>query len=212
MRNNAKTKHYLLFLDDPALPGFVSGSKMYIGTEDDLLLFAQRLNENNAYPETASKIQSYFTGDRNAVHRIAYQVLPILVPLTILDHSHIIQNAYEWNHINTWGFPYRMGFSKAVFSQIAFLYDKKYYRCVRAIISDLYYLSEDGKRNDLKDGFWGNRWNFDVRSMQQGGFEIRNLLYVVEDVHTSQTAATDLLHSTDHINLKEFCDDIFADG
>lgn len=212
MKTDTKTQLYLLHLDDAAVPPFVSSDKIYVGAENDLQLIAHRFEEEDSYTETAAGIREYFRGNHTVVHTIAHREYPILEPVRYLDYSFLIQDGFEWEHMNAWGFPYRMGCSKAVYTQIVFLYEKKYYRCIRARLTNPYYLGDNSEKIYLKDGFWGNRCNLLVQPSLNGGFDLKSVLYVVEKRYDSKIEATSQLHSIEHIDLAGICEDIFADG
>lgn len=212
MKTDTKTQLYILHLEDAAVPSFISASKPYIGAENDLQLIAHRFEEENSYTKTAEGIREYFSGNHAVMHSVAYHDYPVLEPVRMLDYSYLIQDAFQWDHMNAWGFPYHMGCSKAVYNQIVFMYNKKYYRCVRAVLTDLYYLGVNGEKRFLDSEFWGNRCNLLVQPAPQGGFDVRNVLYVVENACDSKIEASNQLHSVEHIDLSGICEDIFADG
>jgi len=205
-------QHYALYLDEPASPGFCSGSKLYIGSKAMLLLVAERMLERNPNNNTASAIKAYFSGDRKITHNIAYQEIPVLTRVKWICSSTIDLPAREWEHTNIWGFPYRMKFDKAHIEQALVSHKGKYYRCIRAYMKNLAYETSSGDWREKKEGFWGNASVLDVSQLPDGGFCFNNLLYVVEDVYDNLAEADEPMLEESMVKFNTICDEIFADG
>lgn len=207
-------KYYIFQLDDPATPGFCSFNKLYVGTEADLMHVANNLEKENHYPETVAALRSYFNGNRDATHRIAYSTMKILTPIDIESEHKISFGEKKWTHINIWGFPYEMKCDSGITHQIVFKHDDKYYRCIRAWLKNLCYESVNGEWHQLTDGFWGNYSILDVSFMpDKKNFTFNNLLYVIEEIYEDEVKkAIDDLLLEEKIEMKGICDEIFADG
>ena len=76
-------KYYILRLDDPAKPGFCTFDKMYVGTEETILQVASNLEKAERYTDTVTAIRSYFKGNLDAEHNIAYRNQKVLIPIKI---------------------------------------------------------------------------------------------------------------------------------
>ena len=139
--------YYAFCLDDPAVPAFCSFSKLYFGTEADLLEVAGNLEKYGNYPETAAGIRSYFAGNTGVTHVIAYKEIPVIQPAEVLDSSKMQIGPYQWTHMNTWDCPYGLRFDSAIISQLLLRYDGKVLRCIRARFNGLAYLA------------YADRWN-----------------------------------------------------
>ena len=206
-------KHYIFQLDDPACPGFCSFNKMYVGTEETLNVVANNIDKEESYPETAAALRSYFKGNTEATHSVAYSEMKILTPIKIASEHKIAFDQKLWTHINIWGFPYEMKCDSGMTHQIVFKHKNKYYRCIRAWLKNLCYESVAGDWQQLTDGFWGNRSILDVALVPDNtDFTFNNLLYVVEETYDDLQAAIDDIVLEGKINMKGICDEIFADG
>ena len=207
-------EYYVLNLEEPASPGFVSSSKIYIGSEQELKIVAKNFEKKNQYIETANAILNYFNGNHSATHNIAYNTQKVLLPVCVEAEHKTNFCKYKWTHYNIWGFPYEMQCDDALIHQIIFKYDNKYYRCVRAWLKNLQYESISGSINYLRGGFWGNASILDVStdSITEEDFTFNNLLFVEEEKYEDVSTAIEDLGIDTKIELKRICDEIFADG
>ncbi len=206
------TDYYILELWDPALPGFVSGGKYYIGTEEDMRNVAFEMEKADKYEETRNAIFAYLGGDHKATHHIAYQEIPILERATFVSEYKCSIKAPAWTHLNTWGFTYDLKANSALVSQIIVRRRNNYYRCLRVWFDNLKYESVTGKWDKLWDFFLGHGFLLDIAVKPYGNFTINNLLYVVEEIHKDRETAEMALTDPTKIDYKPFCDEIFADG
>lgn len=137
--NKMSETYYVLNLDDPAIPGFCSFNKMYVGTEETINKVADNLEKSKQYPETVSAIRNYFNGNHFSEHSIAYCSQKVLVPVDVKsEHTHTFESM-RWTHMNIWGFPYEMKCDSATIHQITFKLGNTTYRCVRAWLENLRY-------------------------------------------------------------------------
>lgn len=203
-------QYYALHLWDASIPGFCSLDKMYIGTEEDIKSVAKIMEEEEHYPDTIKAIADYFAGNTEATHNIAYQEIPILTPVTLIAKRNFIIGKTEWEHLNTWQWPYNMRFDGAELSQIIIKYKNEYHRCLRAKIKNLQYKSVVGNYEPLGTSFWGNGFIFEVTE-NDSERTLENLLYVSEIAYAKlKDAKADF--ETDNIKFEGICDEIFGDG
>ena len=218
LRNRGITKlskkYYVFQLDNPATPGFCSFNKLYVGTEETLKAVASNLEKKNHYPETAAALRSYFNGNTDVTHRIAYSTIKILTPIEIENEHKISFAEKRWIHINIWGFPYAMKCDSGITHQIVFKHEDKYYRCIRAWLKNLCYEGVNGNWHQLTGGFWGNDSILDVAFMpNKTNYTFNNLLYVTEEIYEDDVKkALDDMLLEEKIEMKGICDEIFADG
>lgn len=203
-------QYYALQLWDASVPGFCSLDKMYIGTEDDIKAVAKMMAAKERYPDTVKAISDYFEGKTEATHSIAFQEIPILKPVLLKAQRSFTMGKKEWEHLNTWQWPYNMRFDGAELSQIIIKYEKQYYRCLRAKIKNLQYESVNGRYDRLDSHFWGNGFVFEIKH-DGVDFTIENLLYVGEIAYAKfKDAKADF--ESDNIKFEGICDEIFGDG
>ena len=203
---------YCLRLDDPATPAFCSLGKLYFGNEHDLLMAVNGMEKAEEYPDTVKGVRSFFRGIRSATHVVAYSTIPVLLPVERVCSSTLSIAAYSWEHTNAWGYSYQMRFRKADVVQLLVKLEQKYYRCIRAWISDLYYADPNDEWRPLDGGFWGHKGLLDISRPSDGSFVLNNLLYVVEDVFDNLADADDYILDPKRLEFGRICDEIFADG
>lgn len=212
MKNNVMEKdYYALVLFDPATPSFCSFDKLYIGQEQDMMKVADNLERKNEYPETAKAICDYFAGNKNAVHHMVYRERPVLTPVFVIEKSQMRISSHQWEHTNVWGFPYLMRFASADVSQIIISHNSLYYRCIRAVFTDLQYEGMTGKWTALGDLIFGNDCVLDVRS-KTGKTFFENILYVVEDFSIDKNDLSAKMSDQKKIIYKGIIDEVIGDG
>lgn len=213
MKNNITDTYYIFSLDEPAMPGFCSFDKMYVGTEKALRKVAENMTKKGSYPNTVKALEDYFNGNTAAKHNIAYREQQVLIPVkTKAEIKHSFEN-YAWTHTNIWGFPYNMKCDTAEIHQIIFKHEDTYFRCIRAWFKNLCYEGFNNNWNMLDDGFWGNGSVLDVSYEQDGTqFTFNNLLFVEEAHYRTLKAAVADMNDISKIEFKRICDEIFADG
>ncbi len=97
---------YQLRLDDCATPSFVSFDKPYYGTLDEIRGFIAALEQDEACRESdaapIAAFHAYESGDHEAKHYAAYQELPLLIPVSVLERKTVTLREYAWTHMNIW--------------------------------------------------------------------------------------------------------------
>ena len=204
-------QYYLLRLWDPALPPFVSGDRMYIGSESDIQATMASIEKRGVSQETLEAYKRYVSGDKTATHSIAYRTVPILEKVKVIRSSIMSIGEHKWEHINTWNYPYYVKCDSAEITRIIVKYKKKYLRCYKVIFKNLRCENVDGTWYKLDTFFIGNQFLVDVQHLTESDFTITTLLYEAETQHDTLEEADDIDRS-DNIDLKFFCDEIFGDG
>ena len=205
-------QYYVLNLWDYGTPAYCSYDKMYIGTEDEIRAAINAMKSEGKSSETVEAVERYLAGDKNATHNIAYRDIPALESCTLIASSLFSIGEYSWEHMNVWGFPYIMKCDSAEVKQIIIEYKEAYYRCVRVRCKNLCYQATSENWKLLGDFYLGPAYLFDVKDAPSEPRIMSNLLYVVEKAYNDLQEADDEMLSKEHLNLKGFCDDIFADG
>lgn len=97
-------------------------------------------------------------------------------------------------------------------TQILIKYKRQYYRCLRVCFTNLRYESVSGNWDLLGDFYLGPAYMFDVTDTDNEGRKMSNLLFVTEEIYKTLDEADDKMLSEEHLNFKEFCNDVFGDG
>ena len=205
-------KYYGLNLDDPSLPGFCSGSRLYIGTEEDIREVIARMSENDTYPETVRACIDYFNGNKTAKHNVSYQDIPVLKPAHYVCAAEMEIGRKEWEHLNTWGFPYLLKFDSAKIRQLVVKYGRKYLLCLKVKMKDLALKNCLAEWDLIGENFWGHRCLMREEILEDGTSVISNLLFVVAGEYDDLDELEDVVLNEDQIDFKNLCDEIIGDG
>lgn len=205
-------QYYEFFLFDPATPSFVSMPKRYIGSKSDLLAVADHLAKEEYYEDTVEGIRAFFKGRTDATHSIAYQTIPVLQPVRVLEKTELILGEREWDHINVWGCPYHMHFRTAEVSQLLVQLEGSYLRFVRAKITDFGYRGFRDSWQPIGGFILGNASVLDIRDRGDGRYDFSNILYVCEDVSESLEEQQLKMRNPDAVVFDQICEEVFGDG
>lgn len=151
-------QYYRLTLDDYATPSFVSFTKDYFGTLSDIESFISALKDDKhaqTYKQLVSALEAYKNGENNVAHTVAYNKVPFLVPVNLLEAVSYTMPSTQWEHMNVWKCPYKMRFQSAEIQQFWFESDDTYIRAMKAKITDLKYEEYNGSWSDI-----GTMWGF----------------------------------------------------
>lgn len=201
--------HYVINLWEPAAPAFCSFSKPYVGNKKDLLKVAAKMQNADPQSETAKAIQEYFNGNHGATHNIAYREVPILTPVRVLACSTMRLPDRTWEHINAWGYPYKMKFDSADVSQIIIRFEGKYHRFIKARFAGFCHEGIKGDWQSVGFMLFGNAEVIEAND-EMNTFE--NLLYVKEDTAKNKQMLKAELDDPRNIVFDRICDEIFGDG
>lgn len=170
-------QYYALYLDDPATPSFCSFDKLYVGTRAELDIAIAAMKQDERYAATVAAYEAYWT-DPNAKHYVAFREVSILTPVKRICSSDLVLDEKEWEHINVWGFSYKMRFDRAEVKQLLIEHKKRVHRLLRAKFTNLCYESVIGTWSPAVDHFWGHGCLLDVQSNADGSFSLNSLLYI----------------------------------
>ena len=170
------------------------------------------MESEQTMPETSAAIRAYFAGNHNATHNIAYQEIPILTPVRVLGEAKFYLSAREWEHLNTWDWPYKMRFARAEVSQIVVRYGGNYHRCLKATTTDLCYEGLQGEWKPVGSMIFGNACIFHSAELPDGHIEFGNDLYVQEESSRTKEPLLRKLTDREEVVFDRLCDEIFGDG
>ena len=202
---------FALKMLDCATPPYCTFSKTYIGSIQDIECVINRLRDIPEHMETVEAFDSYLSGNLQAAHRVAYKKERILRPVKQIAKNEFHLEETIWEHINIWGFPYKMRFSHADIERAAIIIDGQNVLCCRARMHDLCYEAQN-QWYELIGGFWGNEWIMKVETQPDSHFSVRNDLYIEEDFFDSTEMMLESLADESTINLGEIVNEIFGDG
>lgn len=205
-------QYYRLTFDDYAMPSFVSSDKDYFGTLSDIegLIDALKDGRNDqTYERLFSALNAYKNGESNVTNIAAYNEVPFLVPVKLLEAVSYTMPSTEWEHINVWYCPYKMRFQTAEIQQFWFESDDKYIRAMKAKIIDLRCEEYNDSWIEIK-----TPWGF-PHIIEKEAACTYNKLAVTDKKFDSKTEAENdykCFLSEQDTDFTEFCNDIFGDG
>ncbi len=179
---------YGVELLDCALPAFVTFEKPYFGSLEDIAEFRRALRESKA---SGLKEMTFFT-----TH--------------VYGAKHSEQEKGTFEHTNTWGFPYFIWWERLESVHVWLRYNQKYWRCLRARITDMTIDTEPDGENAHSYGeqIWGHPNIVEYRKPYHF-----NRMYVIEKHFESEKELLeDMEQFHGDVELKGFLDDIFGDG
>ena len=204
--------YYVLLLDDPANPDFVSGEKPYFGTDDHIKTAAGLMRCRETYGDTVAAIDDYFCGNKKAIHTVAYRKVPILTTATWVSEAVLNIGDRTWEHINTWGFAYKIRCDSAFLTQVVLKYERKYCRCYRVWFTNLKYEEHIGKWAPILT-WWGHRdLMLNYHLLEGRGYKLNNVLYLLDKKYDTLEEAVDSLTNPNELCFTSFFGEIFGDG
>ena len=202
---------YVLHLDDPGKPGFVSCEKPYFGDESIMTTIAGLTRDLGPFEDVVKGIDDYFAGKKDTTHIVAHHPDLVLSKVEWVSEGKMQLNATTWEHTNTWGFPYLIKCDHAFIMQVVLKYNKKYCRCLRAWFDNLTFEGPSGFWNPVTS-FWGYGNLMLIYNMPGGGRKINNVPYLLDKEYETLEAAVDSLTNPSELSFASFCDEIFGDG
>lgn len=199
---------YCVTLDDYANPSFVSFSKDYYGTLNQVAEFVDNLKSE--CPDTMSQIinafEEYKNGNEKVQIFVAQHYVKFLEKVDFIGEKILENGKYEWEHLNIYRFPYEMRCDKVIVTLYWIKTKKKYLRIYKAQFTNLQYKSiATGKWNDCD-------WAIGFPCIYMDG--TNSLMISEKAFDTLDEVQADMasLSSVEDVDFTEFCNDIFADG
>ena len=204
---------YQLQLDDHATPAYISFSKPYYGTLEEIRAFVAALEQNekcrNCHESLITAFHAYENGDIGAKHNVAYQEIPLLIPVKVSKRRSLTLPEHKWTHMNIWECPYELRCQELQVEQVWIEAENLYVRCVRARFKNLELQSiVNDDWGALTDGFWGYPHILEYEEPY-----VYNRLMVIEEVFkTKKLMLKNARASEPGLCMDELCDEMFGDG
>lgn len=207
-------KYYRIELDDYAAASFTSFSKEYFGDQAAVQEWIDAIAADEKRAESRKELRNTFeafkAGEKNLSISAAYRTVPFMTPMTVLKKERLVRENVQWEHINTWGFPYNIRCKVVESEHIWLSCGRKHYRGLFAKFINPEYESARSEWQLLGDMLWGFP---EVLTLQ--GNILQNRLAEPEKFFGSKYDALSdweaFCKKPDPI-YKEFCNDIFGDG
>ena len=207
-------QYYCLRLWDYGVLAYISMSKIYYGTLEDMEAFIEDLEHDEKtrrrLQETIAAFREFEAGNHAVTHNVAYQDFPILEPVENLGDAMMELGTYEWTHINVWGCKYEMRCDSVALEHLWIDGPEGCCRVVKARFQNLQHRGYDGTWRSLSDGFWGH-----PKMLYMEDDALCNRLFVQDKHFENQKAAQKdwaFFDAKPDLNFAEFCNEIFGDG
>ena len=189
---------YKIQLDDYSVPAFVTLSKPYFGTIEDICSLEQKVI--NKFKERYS----------DETCKILYNKDDNLKIMTVLKRRECSFENYKWEHKNIWCFPYYMKAKLINVFELLLKDDTSFYRCAKLIVKDLQYT--DGIFINEWDKLIGGFWGFPemIYYDEEKDSLISSMYYCQKQFGSEEDALNDF--SVNDVSFEGFCNDIFGDG
>ena len=209
-----KKQYFRLILDDYSAASFTSFTKHYFGTWEEIKALLEDLEKNkrseDSHKSLLDAFHAYEAGQTDVTHNAAYQIVPFLLPAQLLHSEKVEMNNYEWEHLNTWRWPYNMRCDKVTSEHLWFKCDGEWIRAFKAEFSLLRYEKLDDSWSVVGDMLWG------FPGMLTGNpSRFYNVLAEPEKFFKTKKELEEdwkKFKATPDPDYTEFCNDIFGDG
>ena len=135
----------------------------------------------------------------------------MLTPVELIYDRDSQLGLYEWEHLNVWGFPYKMKADSIDVSQAVFKTADRYKVGIKCKFENLCYRRIAPHSPDpwvkLTDSLWGLPHIFDVDAHYH-----RYRLYTLKDGFSSLDEAIGVVDSESELEFENILDDVFGDG
>ena len=199
-------EYFLFELNDYALPGFASGTSLYLGTKSD---FRNLLRNNDRVEKNLKEtFKGFCAGNRTIKYYVAYAEKRFAYPVKLICRKKIKLDANVYEHINIWGFPYNVhtDFTELTIALIKF--QGKYYIYFRANVENPR-LEGDGL--ELGDNCWGFPGML-KHSVKDGQRFLGNTLMIYNATFNEEKEALVYFSSLKNVDMKYFYNEVFGDG
>lgn len=207
-------QYYCLRLWDYSVPAYVSRSKVYYGTLEDMKAFIEALDADEEtredFRETIAAFRAFEAGNHTVPHNVAYQVFPLLEPVGNLDDAMMKLGPRRWTHINTWGCDYEMRCDSVVLEHLWIDGPEGCCRVMKARFRNLQRQGSDGSWQPLTCGFWGHP---KMLYMEDGA--LCNRLFVPDKTFENTKAAGKdwaFFDTKPDLDFTQFCNEVFGNG
>lgn len=207
-------KYLRLILDDYSAASFTSFNKPYFGTWKEIHHLLNELDKNkrseNSHKYLLEAFRAYEAGQTDVTYNCAYQVVPFLVPAELLHSETIEIENHEWEHLNTWRWPYNMRCDKVTSEHLWFKCETKWIRAFKAEFSLLRYENLDNTWSVVGNMLWGfpGMLSGDPAKFYNVLAEPEKFFASREELEKDWREFTALPDP----DYTEFCNDIFGDG
>lgn len=207
-------QYYCLNLDDYSAAAFTSFGKAYYGTLPQIRAFIQAIEDDKDrgkdFKLLIDAFHAHEAGNTTVKHYVAYQEIPVLEPVEWIAEMPQRYDSYQWEHLNTWRWPYYMRCSNVETKHIWIKADGYYARCILARFENLVYKGFRDQWSGVDGAFWGfphiieldGRFCYNRLAVEEKRFKCKSDM--MEDQESFSL--------TRDVDFTEFCNDIFGDG
>ena len=209
MQRYKKEPWYSFELDDYSAPSCTSFTKLFFGTVED---FRQLLNgiPNGEMDELKSTFEHFAAGERRITHYAGFIKTRFAIPVQVLGEKFFELNDVNYLYENSYGFYYKVRFSRAAGTAYLIKRNKVYYLAYRVKIENPEYcdtLNQAEKWYSLGDMIWGHQG---VLKIENSSME--NTLALIESSYENVQVARARFDELSLCDWSSFFEEVFGDG
>lgn len=210
---------------DPAVPAFVSATKDYIGTKEDMREWVRFIKnefshgEDNEASRIAYVMEDYWSGNEHAMNRELYADVPIFSKVKEEERFETTLKRPRWTHFNTWGFEYQMRCDQCAvesFMEEEVQGDETVYKVYsRFDFINMSMLMPDRDNNSWRKmnvGFWGNPGVLRVENKDPKSIIIYTQFWLETGEYKTKEEAEEAMKNPTTRQFATVMDEIFGDG
>lgn len=208
--------YYSVELMDYSMPGFVSGSLTYYGTQEEILSVLSCIEEQE--PELKAAAMEFFNAQGDGMGKVFpyCESKQLFKPMRLLEEKSGMEEPFSQIFVNTWDCNYYLT-ADSVTCQMLYLSDPDgtVYRCIRAKFRNLYSHSngfdDDNARDVTTTRYWGHPGIL-INGQEDTATTVSNVLMFYDKNFKSAAKAKIDMENPSHIDYSGFFADIFGDG
>ncbi len=209
MLRKKRNPWYSFELDDYAAPSCTSSTKLFFGTIEDFKRMLEGI-PNGKMGDLKSTFEHFEAGERRITHFAGYIKTRFAIPVQVLGEKSFEIKDGNYLYENSYGFYYKIRFSKASGTAFLLKRNKMFYLAYRVGIENAEYSdaqNKDGRWMQLGDPLWGHPGTLKVE-----GKTIKNNLALIETRFENEQVARARFDELSLFDWSAFFQEVFGDG
>lgn len=209
MRRIKRDPWYSFELDDYSAPTCTSSTKLFFGTAGDFKRMLERIPDGKMN-NLKCTFEYFEAGERRITYFAGCIKTRFAVPVQVLDEKTFDLKDVNYLYENSYGFYYRIRFSRASGTAYLLKRNKKFYLTYQGIIEDAEYSDaqdKDGRWLSLGEQIWGHPGSLKVE-----GKKIINSLALIDTSFESEQEAKARFDDLSLLDWHSFFEEVFGDG
>lgn len=209
MWKRKKVPWYSFELDDYSAPSCTSFTKLFFGSVEDFRKMIENIPAREM-DELKNTFEHFESGERRINHYAGYIKTRFAISVQVLDEKPFDVDDVNYLYENSYGFYYRVRFSRASGTAYLLKRNKMYYIAYRAKIENPEFCGTqipDEKWHPLGDMIWGHPGVLKIEDKS-----LENTLAVIESRFENEQVARAKFDELYLSNWSSFFEEVFGDG